>query len=52
MEYSSSYQAILNGQGFGLEEARNSINIVSEIRNLIPLGLNGDYHPFCKKVLS
>lgn len=46
-----SYKDILNGGGFGLEDARNSINIVSEIRSLTPLGLQGDYHPFCKKVL-
>ena len=28
-----SYEHILNGGGFGLEEARKSIEIVSEIRN-------------------
>ena len=47
-----SYQDILNGGGFGLEEARNSIEIVSRIRQLKPLGLQGEFHPFCKKVLS
>ncbi|MFX4232177.1 oxidoreductase, partial [Aliarcobacter butzleri] len=41
-----SYQHILNGEGFGLKEARNSINILSEIRILNPIGLVGDYHPF------
>jgi len=50
--HTRSYEHILNGGGFGLEEARNSINIVSEIRRLAPLGLQGEYHPFCKKVLS
>lgn len=46
-----SYKHILEGKGFGLEEARNSINIVSTIRTLMPLGLKGEYHPFCQKVL-
>lgn len=47
-----SYKDILGGGGFGLEDARNSINIVSQIRSLDALGMQGDYHPFCKKVLS
>ena len=49
--HTKSYQEILNGNGFGLNEARNSIQIVSEIRNLTPIGLKGDYHPFAKKVI-
>lgn len=47
-----SYRHILEGGGFGLEEARNSINIVSTIRKLPALGAVGDYHPFCRKVLG
>ncbi len=50
--HTTSYRHILQGGGFGLDEARNSINIVSTIRTLAPLGLSGDYHPFCRKVLS
>ena len=50
--HTKSYQHILSGGGFGLEEARNSINIVSVIRKLTPVGLSGEYHPFCKKILS
>ena len=50
--HTKSYEHILNGGGFGLDEAKNSINIVSEIRKLPALGLEGNYHPFCKKVLS
>ena len=46
-----SYQEILKGNGFGLEEARNSIEIVHDIRNANILGLKDDYHPFCKKVI-
>lgn len=50
--HTKSYEEILNGNGFGLSEARNSIEIVSAIRNLEPVGLKGDYHPFCKKTVS
>ncbi len=47
-----SYKHILEGQGFGLEEARNSIEIVSTIRKLDSLGLKGEYHPFCQEVIK
>lgn len=50
--HTKSYVDILNGGGFGLEDARNSINIVSEIRKINAIGLDGNYHPFCKKVLN
>ncbi|MBK8954388.1 MAG: Gfo/Idh/MocA family oxidoreductase [Saprospiraceae bacterium] len=40
-----SYQRILSGQGFGLEEARCSIQTVHDIRNMEAIGLTGDYHP-------
>ena len=43
-----SYKAILEGNGFGLLEAKRSIDIVHAIRNSKPLGLKGDYHPYCK----
>jgi UDP-N-acetyl-2-amino-2-deoxyglucuronate dehydrogenase len=49
--HTRSYEEILKGNGFGLDEARNSIEIVSTIRNLDVVGLKGDYHPFCKKVI-
>lgn len=48
--HTRSYEEILLGNGFGLNDAYSSINIVSEIRNLTPIGLTGDYHPFAKKV--
>lgn len=41
-----SYQRILAGEGFGLEENRVAIETVSAIRNASPIGLKGDYHPF------
>lgn len=43
-----SYQDILSGVGFRLEEARNSINTVFHIRNSTALGKRGNYHPFLK----
>ncbi|MDD2367849.1 MAG: Gfo/Idh/MocA family oxidoreductase [Sulfuricurvum sp.] len=49
--HTTSYKDILKGGGFGLDEARNSIEIVSAIRNLEPIGLSGNYHPFCEKVI-
>ena len=50
--FTESYEHILSGEGFGLDEARNSINIVSNIRKMSPIGLKGEYHPFCKKVVE
>ena len=47
-----SYQEILKGKGFSLDEARNSIEIVHDIRNASVSSLKGEYHPFCKKVLG
>ena len=48
--HTRSYEEILKGNGFGLDEAYGSIDIVSQIRNIEPIGLKGEYHPFCKKV--
>jgi len=48
--HTQSYQQILAGNGFGLNDARNSIEIVHNIRNSNPIGLNGDYHPLLKKI--
>jgi len=43
-----SYRDILNGGGFRIGEARAAIEIVHNIRTSTPIGLVGDYHPFCK----
>jgi UDP-N-acetyl-2-amino-2-deoxyglucuronate dehydrogenase len=45
-----SYQQILDGNGFGLEEARKSIEIVHSIREAAISPLAEDYHPFVKQV--
>jgi len=50
--HTRSYEEILNGNGFGLDEARKSIEIVSTIRNQEPVGLVGEYHPFCSLVIG
>ncbi|HSJ69446.1 MAG TPA: hypothetical protein VK921_17325, partial [Anditalea sp.] len=50
--HTHSYQHILDGHGFGLEEARNSIEIVHDIRHKEPIGLKGDYHPLASRELS
>ena len=47
--HNRSYEEILAGRGFGLEENRVAIETVSHIRNAPPLGATGDYHPFLKK---
>lgn len=50
--HTRSYKEILKGNGFGLDEAYGSINIVSTIRDIDPIGLKGEYHPLCRKVIS
>lgn len=44
-----SYEEILAGRGFGLEENRTAIETVAHIREATPLGLTGDYHPFLRR---
>ena len=46
------YEEILKGNGFSLEDCRKSIEAVYTIRNSSPVGLKGEYHPFCKKLVS
>lgn len=50
--HTESYRHILEGHGFGIEEARSSINIVHDINNATPVGLVGDYHPLAKCPLT
>jgi UDP-N-acetyl-2-amino-2-deoxyglucuronate dehydrogenase len=49
--HTKSYEEVLAGRGFGLLDARPSVEIVYQIRNATPVGLKGDYHELCKKVL-
>ena len=46
--HTTSYKKILENKGFGLEEAKESIKTVYEIRKSTPVGLKGEYHPFLK----
>lgn len=50
--HTKSYQKILSGEGFRISEAKNCIQIVSDIRHSTPVGLKGDYHPLAKLPLS
>jgi UDP-N-acetyl-2-amino-2-deoxyglucuronate dehydrogenase len=43
--HTRSYELILAGQGFGLEENRCAISTVADIRTAHPAALSGDYHP-------
>jgi UDP-N-acetyl-2-amino-2-deoxyglucuronate dehydrogenase len=40
-----TYREILKGNGFGILDALSSIEIAHKIRNSVPVGLKGDYHP-------
>ena len=48
--HTRSYEEILAGRGFGMEEVRNCIDIVHTFRTAEPVGMVGEYHPFCKAV--
>lgn len=49
--HTKSYEDILGGGGFGLEDAKASIYMVSHIRRSTPIEIKDEYHPYCKKVL-
>ena len=44
------YREIIAGRGFGLTDARQSIDVVYQIRNAVPVGLKGDYHPILQTI--
>ncbi|MEM7486563.1 MAG: Gfo/Idh/MocA family oxidoreductase [Bacteroidota bacterium] len=46
--HNKSYEAILKGKGYGLLDAKQSIEIVHDIRNASISQLTGDYHPLLK----
>jgi len=47
--HTKSYEDILKGEGFGMEEAQKSIQIVHDIRN-ISISRKGNIHPFLQKI--
>lgn len=50
--HTKSYEHIINGHGFGLEDAKTAIEIVHNIRTSKTLGLVEDYHPLAKLPLT
>ncbi len=46
------YEGIIEGNGYGLNDARQAIEIVHSIRNTKPLGLKGEYHPLAAEKIS
>ncbi len=48
--HTKTYEQILSGNGFGLEDAKPSVEIVYAIRNSRPVGLKGEFHPFVKNI--
>ncbi|MEQ9166586.1 MAG: Gfo/Idh/MocA family oxidoreductase [Fulvivirga sp.] len=48
--HTKAYQQIIEGKGYGLEEARTAIEIVHNIRKQKPIGLVGDFHPILKRI--
>lgn len=48
-----SYQAILNGNGYGIEDARHCVETVEAIRTLAATrAQNGEDHPFLRRLLG
>lgn len=47
--HTRSYEEILSGRGFGLEENRVAIETVATIRTAKPLGITGEFHPFLRR---
>jgi UDP-N-acetyl-2-amino-2-deoxyglucuronate dehydrogenase len=48
--HTTTYSEILKGNGFGLSDAKSSIETVYSIRNSKPVGLKGEYHPILKNI--
>lgn len=46
------YRNIISGNGFGIQEARNSIELVHRIRNQAILSSEENMHPFTKKIVN
>jgi len=47
-----SYQDIISGKGFGLDDAATSVQLVHDIRNASPIGLHGTLHELAKLPLA
>ncbi|MEE9438882.1 MAG: Gfo/Idh/MocA family oxidoreductase [Saprospiraceae bacterium] len=50
--HTDSYRDVVEGGGFRIEDSRQAIETVFDIRHAEPIGLKGEYHPFCKLPLA
>lgn len=50
--HTTAYVNILKGEGYGIDETRQAIQIVHDIRHKQPEKLQGDYHPMAKQPLT
>lgn len=48
--HTMSYEEILKGNGFGIQESLPSIQTVYEIRKADPIGIKGEYHPMLQNL--
>ena len=48
--HTKSYQEILDGKGFTMQDTKTSVEIVSNIRRAKSVGLKGEYHPLLKRL--
>ncbi len=46
--HTQSYEQILAGQGFGIDENRAAVTAVSELRSMSPVGMQGEFHPLLR----
>jgi UDP-N-acetyl-2-amino-2-deoxyglucuronate dehydrogenase len=49
--HTETYRDILAGKGYGLADARHSVEIAHKIRNTLPDAMYGEIHPLVKKLL-
>lgn len=50
--HTRSYEKILVGEGFGIDDSRVAIETVATIGEAKPIGRRGEYHPFVDKLLK
>ena len=50
--HTRSYEAVLAGEGFGLQEAATAVRIVHDIRNARPAGLHGQWHELAELAVA
>jgi UDP-N-acetyl-2-amino-2-deoxyglucuronate dehydrogenase len=49
--HTESYRKILEGNGFAAGDAKPSIEVAYTIRNAVPVGVKGDYHPYLRRFI-